>query len=528
MIEEITLYERDHVKVFSERPKNLTAVLQNSVRRYKDRKAIVTEDQTYTYEELDTLSSRIASNLQQDCKVERGDRVAAIIGNRSEFPLVVLACAKIGAILVPVNVKLTSDEMSYILGHSEVKVVISEEKHMNKLEEVRMKNAKALPNKENIFEIEGVNSFTRLLEPNSALVNVVVDELDPLFILYTSGTTGRPKGAVITHINVIHSLLNYQRTFQTNSQTTTLIAVPMFHVTGLVGQLLHMIYVGGTCYTMDRYQNRKYIKYIQAYKINFLFNVPTIFLMMSTEETFRQMNFDFVTKVAFGGSPIYQQTFNMLKEAFPHAELHNAYGATETTSPATLMPITYDESKVTSVGRSVPVGDIKIMNANGEECALEEVGELYIKGPMVIKEYWKNPEANEINFTDGYWHSGDLGMMDRDGFIYIRDRIKDMINHGGEKIFSIEVEDALKKHELIKEAAVIGIPDTLYGEKVKAYIVSDHLTADDVSLIKSHCSQYLAKYKVPEVYRFVSELPKNASGKIMKHALKTDKGELPC
>ncbi|MFT4414769.1 class I adenylate-forming enzyme family protein [Fredinandcohnia humi] len=520
-IEEMELYGRKNTKVFAgERPKTIGEVLQNSLEKFPDKAAVVTEERALTYSELDARSTVIAANLQKHCSVEKGDRVAVIVGNRYHFPLIVFACVKLGAIMVPINVKLTADEIGYIIGHSDVKALISEADHFYKIEAIQEQQPQIIPTEDHIFIIDGVNTFETLLQPSNPTTKVDIDELDPAFILYTSGTTGRPKGAVLSHINVIHSLINFQLTFQTTPDLKTLIAVPMFHVTGLVGQLLHMIYIGGTAYSMERYQNKIYIEYILTYKINFVFNVPTIFIMMATEEEFKNNSFDFVTKVAFGGAPIYQQTFNMLKEVFPNAELHNAYGSTETTSPATLMPVSYSESKGTSVGPAVPVADIKIVNQNGEECPIGEIGELYIKGPMVIKEYWRNPEANETSFTDGYWHSGDMGYVDEDGYFYICDRKKDMINRAGEKVFSIEVEDMLKKHEYIKEAAVVGIPDPLYGERVKAFVVIDHFTEADVPSIKEHCLKHLAKFKVPELYEFLDELPRNASGKILKYTLK--------
>ncbi|WP_044895691.1 class I adenylate-forming enzyme family protein [Bacillus alveayuensis] len=519
-IKKITLFGRKDVKVYSDRPKNIQSILSNHLENLKDKEAIVTEEKTLTYLELDYYSSSIAAYLQKKCDVKKGDRIATIIGNRYHFPLLVFACAKLGAIMVPMNVKLSAEEMEYIINHSKIKVLVSEEKFISKVEDIRRRSTHVIPEEKNVFVIDGKNTFNKLIEPDYPLDSVTVDELDPAYILYTSGTTGRPKGAVITHINVIHSLINYQKIFQTHEDLKTLIAVPMFHVTGLVAQLLHLIYVGGTVYSMERYQNKKYIEYILKYKINFLFNVPTIFIMMSTEEEFKNSHFDFVKKVAFGGSPIYQQTFQMLKESFPNAELHNAYGATETTSPATLMPIKYPKSKVNSVGKPVPVADIKVVKENGEECRVNEIGELFIKGPMVIKEYWNNPEANEKNFTDGYWHSGDIGFMDEDGFVYVRDRKKDMINRGGEKIFSIEVEDVLKSHELITEAAVIGVPDEIYGERVKAFVVGRKLSESSIQKIKEHCQRHLAKYKIPEFFEVVDQLPRNASGKILKNKLK--------
>ena len=519
-IQKIELYGRSGIEVFLNRPKSISQILSDNVKMFGSKEAIVTEEGSLTYRELDVLSTIIAANLQKSCGVEKGDRVAVLIGNRIQFPLMIFACAKLGAIMVPVNVKLSVDEIQYVLGHSKPKVIISEQEFVDELSEIKNRTNEAIVIEENIFVIDGVDTFTQLTKDEHEFEPVVVNEEDSAFILYTSGTTGRPKGAVISHVNIIHSLMNYKNVFKTDGSMKTIIAIPMFHVTGLVGQLLHMFYIGGTAYSMKRYQNDTYINLILKNKINFIFNVPTIFIMMSTSEAFQRNSFEFVKKVAFGGSPIYQQTFNLLRDAFPNAELHNAYGATETTSPATLMPMMYPDSKVTSVGLPVAGADIKVMNSEGEECLLGEEGELYIKGAMVIRGYWENPEANASNFTNGYWHSGDIGLMDADGFVYIRDRKKDMINRGGEKIFSIEVEDVLKSHPAVVEAAVIGEPDLVFGEKVKAFIVGPSIKDEDLLSIQSYCRKRLAKFKVPEEFKILASLPRNASGKILKNTLK--------
>ncbi|MEH7495423.1 class I adenylate-forming enzyme family protein [Neobacillus niacini] len=525
MIQEVELFGRQSIKVFANRPKNINDILNMQLAANKQKEAIVTEERSLTYEELERYSSIIAANLQRKYNIQKGDRVATIIGNRYHFPLLVFACVKLGAIMVPVNVKLSPDEMAYILSHSEVKVIVSDSQYETQLSQIKEINENALPEKTNIFLIDGADSFAHLMDSRNSTPDLTpLEEVDPAFILYTSGTTGRPKGAVLSHIGVIHSLMNYQSVFNTNSTMKTLIAVPMFHVTGLVGQLLHMVYVGGTSYSMERYQNKKYIELTLQHRINFLFNVPTIFIMMSTEEEFKKHTFNFVTKVAYGGSPIYKQTYELLQSAFPNAELHNAYGSTETSSPATLMPRAHPPEKVASVGLAVPVADIKIMNGEGKECNVGEVGELYIKGPMVIQEYWRNEDANFKSFTNGYWQSGDIGTVDEEGYYYILDRKKDMINRGGEKIFSIEVEDVLKKLESIREAAVIGEPDPIYGERVKAFVVSDQLQEVDIPAIQAHCQTYLAKFKVPELFEFLDELPRNAAGKILKNSLKERRG----
>ena len=518
-IQQVQLFGREKIKVFVNRPPSIHSFFQETVQKYGDKPAVVTEEKQLSYSELDEVSDHIASNLQQICHVKKGDRVASIVGNGSEFPLIVLACAKIGAIMVPINVKLSADEMHYIIGHSKPKVLIVENEFQQKVVDINKLDSSVLPDEKHLFEIGGSDTFLELRNP-TAKYNAEVSEEDGAYILYTSGTTGRPKGAVLSHINVIHSLINYQQVFETNDTQKTIIAVPMFHVTGLVGQLLHMFYVGGTAYSMRRYQNEEYIQRVLENKINFLFNVPTIFIMMSTSKEFQKGSFDFVKKVAFGGAPIYQQTYKLLREAFPNASLHNAYGSTETTSPATLMPVSYPTSKLTSVGQPVSVADIKVMRDEQQECERGTVGELYIKGPMVIKEYWENPVANETSFSEGYWKSGDLGVMDEEGFIYIRDRKKDMINRAGEKIFSIEVEDVLKNHPNVVEAAVIGEPDPIFGEKVKAFVVGPNLSEKDFPDLKQHCLEYLAKFKVPEEFEVIDSLPRNASGKILKNTLK--------
>lgn len=517
-IEEIRLFDREDIKVYKDRPKNIASILDTHTLERGSKLALVADNKFLNYKQLDEYSDNIAAYLQKKCHVKKGDRVATLIGNRFQFPLITIACAKLGAIMVPINIKLTAEEIEYIILHSDVTVLLYERSTKDKVIKLQQLSEDCIP--KFTFNTDHEKFFKEMINYKEDFETVKIDELDSAFLIYTSGTTGRPKGALLTHINVIHSVLHYQKTFQTHQNLKTMIAVPMFHVTGLIGQMLHMFYVGGTVYSLEKYKNRIYIEQILKNKINFLFNVPTIYIMMSTDEYFFKNNFDFVEKVAYGGAPIYQQTYYLLRKIFPNAELHNAYGSTETASPATLMPVSYPESKVKSVGKAVPTADIKIVDENEMDCSPNEVGELYIKGPMVAKEYWRNPEANENNFTNGYWKSGDIGYKDEDGFIYILDRKKDMINRGGEKVFSIEVENVLKNHPKIKEAAVVGVPDDVFGEKVKAIIVANGMNESHISEIKAYCKQNLAKYKVPEIYEFVDELPRNAAGKILKSSLK--------
>lgn len=508
-LETITLFDREQIQVFKNRPSSIGEFISRSIEADPSKVAIVSEEGSVTYEELGQRGQQVASTLQARFDIQKGDRLAILIGNGIDFPTLVYASSLIGCILVPINIKLAPEEISYILSHSESKLLIYHPELSAIAETMEMVKAIDLESFYKVVaETEVVSSFP------------LVVETDPAYILYTSGTTGRPKGAVLSHVNVVHSVLNYQSIFGTDKEYSTLIAVPMFHVTGLVGQLLHQLYNGATVYSMKKYQNEAYIQLVVDHKINFLFNVPTIFVMMSTTEMFKENDFSFVKKVAYGGSPIYQQTFELLKRAFPNAELHNAYGSTETTSPVTLMPRQYGIEKVRSAGRPVYGADIKVIDEHRTTLDVGQQGEICIRGPMVIKGYWRNEEANLSSFSDGYWLSGDIGMLDEDQYIYILDRKKDMINRGGEKIFSIEVEDVLKSHPDILEAAVIGEPDEIYGEIVKAYIVSNTLTADSVESVQEYCLTRLAKYKVPSKVLLIDELPRNASGKILKKSLK--------
>ena len=522
-IERIKLFGRENINVFTQRPSSLKEIVQNTVSKYPHKTALILMDEQLTYSEIDEKTTVLGAALQQKYEIEKGDRIVCLIGNNMEFPLVAIACIKIGAVMIPVNTKLTASEVSYIIGHSKPKLIVCDEDLLPVIKECEEKYKEILPYTKAIVQVGGTSStdtISSLLDEQYDIQEVAIEETDPAYILYTSGTTGRSKGAILSHINVIHSLMHYQRGFQTTDEARTMVAVPLFHVTGLVAQFLQMFYVGGSSVILKRYQNEEYIKQSFDMKVNFHFNAPTIFIMMATSPSLKERSFDFVHTVAYGGSPIYQQTLEKLREVFPNATYHNVYGATETTSPTTMMPASYPLTKATSVGLPVETAEVMVVDPEGNEMGHGIAGELLIKGPMVIGSYWDNDQANESSFSNGYWKSGDIAKTDEDGFVYILDRMKDMINRGGEKIFSVEVEDVLKSHPEIKEVAVIAVPDEIYMEKVKAVIVSDTLTEADQDSIREYCSQYLAKFKVPEVYEFVDALPKTASGKILKHTLR--------
>ncbi|WP_431027247.1 class I adenylate-forming enzyme family protein [Lysinibacillus sp. LZ02] len=526
-IESVTLFGRDHVSVFTHRPQSFREIIEEVVSTFSSKEAIIYQNLCWTYKQLDDISSTIAYNLQQQFDIQKGDRVFSLLGNIPAFAALTIACLKIGAIMVPVNTKLKAQELSYILTHSKPKAVIAEADLTETVEKIPLIDAEALLYLQNIIYIDAdapEAGLSSLLEYQGEYVVHEIAETDGAFLCYTSGTTGVPKGALISHINIIHTVMHYHYHLGSDDHSRTLVAVPLFHITGLAAQFLHMVYVGGATVILRQYQNEEYIRHIVQHEVNFVINVPTIFLMMGTSPLLKEQNLDFVKVVGYGGSPIYRQTLEQLKTIFTHAAFHNVYGATETTSPTTVAPADLSMAKASAVGFPVKNAQVKIMDTEGREVGVHEVGQLWIKGPMVIGEYWDNETANATSFQDGFWLSGDMAKRDEEGLIYILDRMKDMINRGGEKIFSIEVEDVLKGHPNVVEAAVIPYPDAIYGEKVKAIIVSNDFNSSNIAELQQYCDERLAKFKIPERFEFVHELPKTASGKILKHELKAQFG----
>ncbi|OMP66375.1 class I adenylate-forming enzyme family protein [Domibacillus epiphyticus] len=517
MIKRETIFGRN-VSVYSARPSNVYEMFNQSAVKFPDREAVIQDGKRISYYQLKNIVEKAAGNLQR-LGVKKGERVAMLLGNHIEFIITALACAKIGAVFVPLNTKLTINELSYMIGHSGAVAIITSKKYLPEIggwvKKSSLRLCLLIDGKE-----EGWLSFQEEMGRAAVSFGVALTDQMPLYILYTSGTTGLPKGGIGSHINVIHSAISYREVMQSDESTRTLIAIPLFHVTGLIGQLFHMLLVGGAIILLERYSTVPYIQTVAKEKATFLFNVPTIYIMMMDHESFRNHSYEHVKTIAYGGAPISAETVKTIRTHFPHASLHNAYGATETTSPTTVMPREYGMDKIASVGLPVPVAEIKTVKTDGRVCAPDEVGELYIKGPMVVPGYWENDEANKKAFDDdGFWKSGDLARIDPDGFVYIMDRKKDMINRGGEKIYSIEVENALYRHPKVLEASVVGMEDPLFGEYVKAYVVKKPESDVTESELIQFAKEQLADYKVPKEIEFLDELPRNAGGKVLKTRL---------
>lgn len=512
-------YDGREMLCFSERPLTLAAMFAGLVVQFPERPAIV-EDRIITYRELDGLIGKIAAGLGR-LNVSRGDRVALFLGNCWEFLACALACNRIGAIVVPIGTRQRQAELSFLINDSGAKALVFEAD----LAEV-VPASTEIPALAHRFSIRGVAAqsrpFSDLLADEQVNRAADIHEEDIAVILYTSGTTGRPKGAQLTHLGIIHSCLTFARCHGLTENDRGLVAVPLSHVTGLVGVALSTIIVGGCVVLMRQaYKTSDFLALASRERVTYSILVPTIYTLCVMSPDLPAYDLSSWRIGCFGGAPMPVATIEMLAEKLPHLQLLNAYGATETTSPSTIMPRTQWRDHFESVGITVPCGEIRVVDDDGNEVPKGATGELWIAGPMVVPGYWRRPDANASEFVDGFWRSGDIGSMDADGFVRVFDRKKDMINRGGFKIFSAEVENVLAGLEGVLECAIIGRDDPVLGQRVHAIVVvpdGSTLTAHTVQLF---CAERLADYKVPETVKLhTAPLPRNANGKVLKSELR--------
>lgn len=510
------------VNVYADRPKTVIETLQNSAQRFPDKVALVMGNERITYGELNRRVNNMAYALRTRYGVKKGDRVALLLTNGIPFVITLYAVAQLGGIAVPLNTKLKSAELEYMIKNSGSCILVLNDSWWVNIEPV----LNSITNCREFFvvgkQVPGTKPFGDLIDPGAPeTVTEQIDEHDVAFIMYTSGTTGLPKGAMNTNFNVIHTMISYKRIYELTSDDRTVIAVPLFHVTGLYAQLLTYINLGCTIVLMPMYKTEEMLRILEEEKITSMIVVPTIYVMMLMHPDHKKYDLSHLRVAGFGGAPISGETVKMLRDWLPQIELHNTYGLTEIASPGTCMPKEDALRKLGSIGLPFPVNKCKVVDpVTGEELPPNTEGELLINSPNLTPGYWQNPEATKKAIVDGWLHTGDIAKIDEEGYVYIMDRIKDMINRGGEKIFCVEVEDVLYSNNKVMEAAVVGVPDEVYGEVVKAFIVTRPgctLTEEEV---QDWVKERLAKYKVPKYVEFVNELPKNPNGKVMKNRLR--------
>jgi acyl-CoA synthetase (AMP-forming)/AMP-acid ligase II len=472
------------VRCFVQRPPSVYEAFQRACRARPQAEALICGEARLTFAQLAERAAGMAGALAAR-GVRRGDRVAMRLGNRVEFATTFLGILHLGAVAVPIGMRLAAPEVAYIVADCGARLLID----------------------------DSIRAIGRDVPV------VPVQEEDPAIILYTSGTTGRPKGAILTHFNIVHSLLHFQYCMQLGPGDRTMLAVPASHVTGVVALMLTAWNAQGAVVVLPEFKARDYLELAARERITYTILVPAMYKLCLLDPEFDRFDLSAWRVGGYGGAPMPAATIAELAAKCPALGLMNAYGATETTSPATIMPAAMTARHADSVGQTVPCGDIIVVGPDGREVPAGEAGELWIRGPMVVPGYWDKPEATAQSFTDGYWRSGDVGSKDAEGFVRVFDRLKDMINRGGYKVFSVEVENVLSHHPAVLESAIIGRPCPVLGERVHAFVALRG--GADEGELKRFCAARLADYKVPETFTLMAEpLPRNANGKLLKRALR--------
>jgi O-succinylbenzoic acid--CoA ligase len=505
------------VRCFVGRPGSFFALFAQHVATRGAHDAAVCAGRRWSYAQVADEAERIAAGLAAH-GVRAGERVLMFIGNRPEFVFVLLALQRLGAIAVPVGVREQRPGLAYIARQCTAMAVVFDVELTD-----RIPDAAEAPSL--VLRVAvgggGAASLASLAEPGAPLPAVAeVREDDVAMILYTSGTTGHPKGAMLTHLNVVHSVLHYQACMRLVADDRSALAVPASHVTGLIAVIAAMLHVGGAIVIVPEFKAAEFVPLLEAERISHTLMVPAMYQLCLLGGALARHDLRGWRVGGYGGAPMPVATIDALAEQLPGLTLLNAYGATETTSPTTMMPAGLTRAHADSVGVALPAADIRVMDDDGREVAPGDTGELWIGGPMVVPGYWANAQATAASFTAGYWHSGDLGSVDAQGFVRVFDRKKDMLNRGGYKIYSVEVENVLMAWPGMVEAAVVGKPCPVLGERVHAVLHAPGAVHDEAAL-RRFCAERLADYKVPESFSWSdTPLPRNANGKLMKRLLR--------
>jgi long-chain acyl-CoA synthetase len=527
------------MQVYKQRMRSMRELMAQNTGR-ADLDLVVQGDARYTYGEHDRLARVVAEKLTA-LGVERGDRVALCSANMPEWVLTWWACAILGAVVVPLNAWWKSEELEFGIVDSGSKVLVADERRIAAVRD-RLPEMREL---QHVFCLGDpgaapVRAFSELLgEGDPGMPPGFIEEDDLLAIMYTSGTTGQPKGATLTHRQALANLQNIivsgvaatmkggtPREGTKELRAAALLVVPLFHVTGCLSTMMVTYATGGKLVLMPvgRFDPDVAMQMIEAEQVTAIGGVPTVMWRILESPNLEKFDLSSVQRASYGGAPAAPELVERIEQVFPNLRktLATAYGLTETASVATAISGEDYFAHPGSVGRAAPTVEVRVVNEEGVDSDAGERGEVWIKGPTVMSHgYWRRPDANEASFSDGWFHTGDIGYLDAEGYLYLVDRAKDMIIRGGENVYSVEVEHVLFDHPDVVDAAVVGVPHRTLGEEVKAVVQLKLGSTATETDIRDFCRQHLADFKVPEYVEIRDEpLPRNPAGKVLKNLLR--------
>lgn len=471
-------------------------------------------NESLTYKQLFISAQKAASILKNKYKVKKGDRIALFSTNEIESLALFFGAQRLGAILVPINFRLTAREVAHIINDSSPQVVLFEKEFETTIEEVKKQS---FDFQSQVFKFTDQNNFVYEMNSCDSLYRDFNAHFeDSCLILYTSGTTGAPKGAVLTHKTLFWNSLNTTLRLNLNQSDCTVTFLPLFHTGGWNVLTTPFLHRGAKLIFLKKFDAERVLALSEREKATILFGVPTTMDLMAQHPKFKEFNLSSLRYAIVGGEPMPIDLIHTWSER--NVPIRQGYGLTE--FGPNVFSLNEEDSirKIGSIGFPNFYIETKVILESGEEAKDNEIGELVLRGPMMMKEYWHNPKATEQTIQNGWLYTGDLVRRDEEGYFYVVGRKKDMYISGGENVYPPEIEQILRLHPSVAEAAVIGVPDPKWGEVGKAFVVLKNKTTSEKDL-HEFCAHNLAKFKVPKYFTFLPQLPKGDSGKILKRAL---------
>ncbi|MSP02580.1 MAG: long-chain-fatty-acid--CoA ligase [Acetobacteraceae bacterium] len=487
--------------------------------RTPGRAALTFEGTTWIYAALQERIDRLASGLRAN-GVCQGDRVGFLGFNQPAFLETLFAAARLGAIFVPLNFRLSAPELEYIINNAGLHTLVVDTPHQPIIDPIRA----ALPCRRYLSAdraSDGWPSIPDLIASHDPLkAGVAVAEDEVAVIMFTSGTTGRPKGAMLTHGNIWWNNVNVLHAYDVLESDVSLLVAPLFHIGGLNVNSLVIWQKGGHVVLHRGFDPTRCLADVGTYQVTTMFAVPAMLLFLSQHPEFASANLSSLKTIVCGGAPVPEPLMRLY--ASRGIPINQGYGLTETAPIVTFLAPEWAMSKLGSAGKPPMFSEVKLVDANGKDISKPRVnGEVVTRGPNIMKGYWNNPEATAAAIdTEGWFHTGDVGYCDEDGFLYIADRLKDMVITGGENVYPAEVESVLYDHPAIAEIAVIGLPDAQWGEAVVAVAALKPGAGLELEELRVFATDRLARFKLPRRLEVVAALPRNPAGKVLKYELR--------
>ncbi|MFF2876450.1 class I adenylate-forming enzyme family protein [Gottfriedia sp. NPDC057991] len=501
---------------------NVGSTIERHARSIPEKIAIYFRNKSYSYDRFNREVNRIANGLIAE-GVRKGDKIALMMKNSDMFMFVYYAIMKVGAVAVPVNFRLTTREITYILNDSDSSIVFFDDEYCEAIYKSTGGNEKIkLVISVGIRTAPEQKVLDEVITNNDSNPIIQVEEWDDAQILYTSGTTGLPKGVLLDHHRVLHASLRNAMIQKMDSSDRILHIAPLFHAAQLNVFMITSNFLGCTQVIHETFDPEEVLKAIDQYKITLYFGVPTMYNFLLQVKDRDKYDLSSVTRCTYGAAPMPTELIKKSMKMFETDQFINLCGLTEGGPGGIALLPSEHKDKLGTCGKAQFNDEAKVVNDFGEQINPGEIGELILRCESVMKEYYKKPEETHKVLRNGWLYTGDLATIDEDGYINLVDRKKDMIISGGENIYSSEVEQILYKHPNILEAAVVGVPDEVWGETVAAVVVAKAGQKLDHNEIIAFCRNELAGYKVPRLIFEYNEIPRNASGKVLKYKLRDE------